>query len=146
MGWNGSKRQRRTNLSVRLASIHHYRVVTPFRIKTWKNTRCFQLPANPQMVYKLQKKSWGQKGELKFKLNNYILMCVPVLIAVRSPFIVSLSVSSSSSPVIISNSVAILLCYSCINLAFGTEELNQVMIKIELEGPTGTAWPPTGVF
>lgn len=73
-------------------------------------------------------------------------MCVPVLIAVRSPFIVSLSVSSSSSPVIISNSVAILLCYSCINLAFGTEELNQVMIKIELEGPTGTAWPPTGVF
>lgn len=97
------------------------------------------------MVYKLQK-SWGQKGELKFKLNNYILMCVPVLIAVRSPFIVSLSVSSSSSPVIISNSVAILLCYSCINLAFGTEELNQVMIKIELEGPTGTAWPPTGVF
>lgn len=92
------------------------------------------------------KKSWGQKGELKFKLNNYILMCVPVLIAVRSPFIVSLSVSSSSSPVIISNSVAILLCYSCINLAFGTEELNQVMIKIELEGPTGTAWPPTGVF
>lgn len=92
------------------------------------------------------KKSWGQKGELKFKLNNYILMCVPVLIAVRSPFIVSLSVSSSSLVVIISNSVAILLCYSCINLAFGTEELNQVMIKIELEGPTGTAWPPTGVF
>lgn len=146
MGWNGSKRQRRTNLSVRLASIHHYRVVTPFRIKTWKKILdVFSCLLIPKWFINC-KKSWGQKGELKFKLNNYILMCVPVLIAVRSPFIVSLSVSSSSSPVIISNSVAILLCYSCINLAFGTEELNQVMIKIELEGPTGTAWPPTGVF
>lgn len=146
MGWNGSKRQRRTNLSVRLASIHHYRVVTPFRIKTWKKILdVFSCLLIPKWFINC-KKSWGQKGELKFKLNNYILMCVPVLIAVRSPFIVSLSVSSSSSPVIISNSVTILLCYSCINLAFGTEELNQVMIKIELEGPTGTAWPPTGVF
>lgn len=146
MGWNGSKRQRRTNLSVRLASIHHYRVVTPFRIKTWKKILdVFSCLLIPKWFINC-KKSWGQKGELKFKLNNYILMCVPVLIAVCSPFIVSLSLSSSSSPVIISNSVAILLCYSCINLAFGTEELNQVMIKIELEGPTGTAWPPTGVF
>lgn len=146
MGWNGSKRQRRTNLSVRLASIHHYRVVTPFRIKTWKKILdVFSCLLIPKWFINC-KKSWGQKGELKFKLNNYILMCVPVLIAVRSPFIVSLSVSSSSLVVIISNSVAILLCYSCINLAFGTEELNQVMIKIELEGPTGTAWPPTGVF